>query len=69
MFNTKFDSLKSAMELNKVTEKHLVHYLKQYFENQNYRSDYNKRKNEAFKAVKSDPAIAALIAAKMKKAV
>lgn len=68
MFNTKFETIESCMKLNNLNEKELVHHLKQYFANQNYRADYNKRKNEAFKAVKNNPEIAAQIAQLMKKA-
>lgn len=57
MYNLNFDNLKSAMESNKLSEKELVHALKQYFGNQNYRAEYNQRKNALNKALASDPVI------------
>jgi hypothetical protein len=51
MYNTKFDSLKSAMELNKLTEKELVVLLQRNFDNLNYREGYNKKKNLLIKSL------------------
>lgn len=57
MFNVKFDKLEQAMKLNEMTEMQLVHHLKRYFENQNYREDYNKRKNALTNLLKDDPIV------------
>lgn len=57
MFNLKFASLDECKKVNGMTETQIVHHLKQYFANQNYRLDYNKRKNELNKLLKNDPVV------------
>lgn len=57
MYNLNFNSIADAMKLNKLTEAELVSHIKRYFDNQNYREDYNKRKNELAKLLKDDPVV------------
>lgn len=57
MYNTKFTSIAESLKMNGMTEKELVMHLQRYFENQNYRTDYNKRKNELQQLLKDDPIV------------
>lgn len=67
MFNLKFNSLAEAMKVNEMTEAQLVSHLKTYLSNQNYRTDYNQRKNQLNKLLKNDPVVQERYAALTKK--
>jgi hypothetical protein len=68
MYNTKFNSLAEAMKLNNMTEASLVAHMQRYFDNQNYRSNYNARKNELSKLLANDPVVKQRVAELKKKA-
>lgn len=57
MFNTTFNSLDEAKKLNNMTDMQLVHHLKVYFANQNYRKDYNSKRNRLLQTLKNDPIV------------
>lgn len=57
MYNTKFETVQDCLKTNNMNEKELVVHLKRYFDNQNYRNNYNKNKNELNKLLKDDPIV------------
>lgn len=57
MFNLTFISLEAAKKLNNRTEEQLVSDLQAFYKNQNYRSDYNKKKGEIVKLLANDPIV------------
>lgn len=57
MFDTKFNTIADCLKINKMNESELIVHLKRYFDNQNYRNNYNKNKNELNKMLKDDPIV------------
>lgn len=57
MFNLNFKSIEEAKKQNNMTEEAIVAHLKRYFDNQNYREDYNKRKTALNNLLKDDPVV------------
>ena len=49
LYNLAFTSLKQAQELNKLTEAEMVKLVHSKMENDNYRTNYNKEKNDALR--------------------
>lgn len=48
-YNVSFKSIAEAVKLNSLTEQQIVEDLKSYYENKNYRTNYNKEKNDALR--------------------
>lgn len=57
MYNVTFKTLAEAMKLNNLDENGIVSHLQRYFENQNYRKQYNEKKNVVMKMLKDDPEV------------
>jgi hypothetical protein len=59
MYNTTFKNIAECQKLNNLTEAELVYHVKQYMNNQNYRTKYNAKKNIANQLLKNDPEVQA----------
>lgn len=66
-YNVTFKSVAECLKMNNMNETQLVEHLQRYLENQNYRNNYNAKKNAAYKIFKQDPEAAAKLEAIMKK--
>jgi hypothetical protein len=68
MFDLSFNSIDEAKKKNNLSDAALLHHLKQYFSNANYRLDYNKRKVELQQLLRNDPVVMQRAAELKKKA-
>lgn len=57
MYNTKFATFEEAMKLNNLTKELVISHLQSFYENQNYRSNYNRTKTQLTNALRNDPVV------------
>ena len=57
MFNLKFNNIEECKKNNNMSDAEVLNAIKKYFENQNYREGYNKRKNALTKLLANDPVV------------
>lgn len=57
MYNLNFKNVAECLKVNEMTETELVTHFKRYLDNQNYRTNYNQRKNLLNQALKNDPVV------------